>query len=184
MFFHFTRYNIVFLAFTYGIPMIVMIICYSIMGRILWGSQSIGENTERQTESVKSKKKVSMEHLLCQYGTHPCSFARLLTRSNFFFFFFFGSVLSFYLLLFVVSWVVWCVRLCEWIWDGGKNDIVKMTNVISYLESDKRVLNTNFPIQICTQTILTLSHFFFFFIFVRTYEYLLNVMLCWSVFYS
>ncbi|XP_055321797.1 tachykinin-like peptides receptor 86C [Sitodiplosis mosellana] len=51
-------YNIVFLAFTYGIPMVVMIICYYVMGRELWGSQSIGENTERQTESVKSKKKV------------------------------------------------------------------------------------------------------------------------------
>lgn len=70
LFFFFTyfhiRYNIVFLAFTYGIPMVVMIICYSIMGRELWGSKSIGENTERQTESVKSKKKVSDEHLLCQ----------------------------------------------------------------------------------------------------------------------
>lgn len=59
--FNISRYNIVFLAFTYGIPMVVMIICYSIMGRELWGSQSIGENTERQTESVKSKKKVSNE---------------------------------------------------------------------------------------------------------------------------
>lgn len=72
--FHFNRYNIVFLAFTYGIPMVVMIICYSVMGRELWGSQSIGENTERQTESVKSKKKVSIQYLLCQYGTHPRSF--------------------------------------------------------------------------------------------------------------
>lgn len=69
-FIHITRYNIVFLAFTYGIPMVVMIICYSVMGRELWGSKSIGENTERQTESVKSKKKVSKEHLLCQYDTH------------------------------------------------------------------------------------------------------------------
>lgn len=74
------RYNIVFLAFTYGIPMVVMIICYSVMGRELWGSQSIGENTERQTESVKSKKKVSKEHLLYEYCIHPCS------RSMFFFF--------------------------------------------------------------------------------------------------
>lgn len=71
--FRFVSYNIVFLAFTYGIPMVVMLICYSVMGRELWGSQSIGENTERQTESVKSKKKVSMEHLLSQYGTHPYS---------------------------------------------------------------------------------------------------------------
>lgn len=61
---HFNRYNIVFLAFTYGIPMVIMIICYTVMGRELWGSQSIGENTERQTESVKSKKKVCEKHLL------------------------------------------------------------------------------------------------------------------------
>lgn len=71
-FYHFTRYNIVFLAFTYGIPMAVMIICYYVMGRELWGSQSIGENTERQTESVKSKKKVSMETFII----YQCSFTR------------------------------------------------------------------------------------------------------------
>lgn len=29
------------------------------MGRELWGSRSIGEHTERQLESMKSKKKVS-----------------------------------------------------------------------------------------------------------------------------
>lgn len=43
---------------TYGIPMIVMLICYSLMGRVLWGSRSIGENTDRQMESMKSKRKV------------------------------------------------------------------------------------------------------------------------------
>lgn len=64
---HFNRYNIVFLAFTYGIPMVVMIICYTVMGRELWGSQSIGETSERQTESMKSKKKVSVKHLLYIY---------------------------------------------------------------------------------------------------------------------
>lgn len=54
------RYNIVFLVLTYGIPMIIMVICYTLMGKELWGSQSIGEHTQRQTESVKSKKKVSV----------------------------------------------------------------------------------------------------------------------------
>lgn len=52
-------YNIVFLVLTYGIPMLVMVVCYTLMGKELWGSQSIGEHTERQKESVKSKKKVS-----------------------------------------------------------------------------------------------------------------------------
>lgn len=37
-----------------------MIVCYTIMGRVLWGSQSIGEHTQRQIESIKSKKKVGM----------------------------------------------------------------------------------------------------------------------------
>lgn len=38
--------------------MMIMIVCYSLMGRELWGSRSIGEHTERQLESMKSKKKV------------------------------------------------------------------------------------------------------------------------------
>lgn len=38
--------------------MVVMLICYSLMGRVLWGSRSIGETTERQMESMKSKRKV------------------------------------------------------------------------------------------------------------------------------
>lgn len=56
---HRCRYNIVFLVLTYGIPMLIMLVCYTLMGKELWGSKSIGEHTQRQTESVKSKKKVS-----------------------------------------------------------------------------------------------------------------------------
>lgn len=52
------RYNIVFLVLTYGVPMFFMVVCYTLMGRELWGSQSIGEHTERQRESVMAKKKV------------------------------------------------------------------------------------------------------------------------------
>lgn len=55
---HSFRYNIVFLILTYLIPIIVMIFCYSLMGRELWGSRSIGERTERQMESMRSKRKV------------------------------------------------------------------------------------------------------------------------------
>lgn len=58
LYFIYCRYNIVFLVLTYGIPMMVMVVCYTLMGKELWGSQSIGEHTERQRESVKSKKKV------------------------------------------------------------------------------------------------------------------------------
>lgn len=38
--------------------MLIMVVCYTIMGKELWGSKSIGEHTQRQYESVKSKKKV------------------------------------------------------------------------------------------------------------------------------
>lgn len=61
---HRHRYNIVFLIVTYGVPMFVMVVCYTIMGKVLWGSQSIGEHTQRQIESIKAKKKVC--HLLYQ----------------------------------------------------------------------------------------------------------------------
>uniref|UniRef100_A0A182SZT3 G-protein coupled receptors family 1 profile domain-containing protein n=1 Tax=Anopheles maculatus TaxID=74869 RepID=A0A182SZT3_9DIPT len=57
--FSYDIYNLVFLILTYGIPMLIMIVCYSLMGRELWGSRSIGEHTERQLESMKSKKKLS-----------------------------------------------------------------------------------------------------------------------------
>ena len=39
--------------------MLVMVVCYTLMGQELWGSRSIGEHTERQLEAMKSKKKVS-----------------------------------------------------------------------------------------------------------------------------
>lgn len=48
----------VFLVVTYGFPMLVMVVCYTLMGRELWGSRSIGEHTERQLEAMKSKRKV------------------------------------------------------------------------------------------------------------------------------
>ncbi|KAJ9579513.1 hypothetical protein L9F63_004832, partial [Diploptera punctata] len=35
-----------------------MAICYTLMGRELWGSRTIGELTQRQAESIKSKRKV------------------------------------------------------------------------------------------------------------------------------
>ena len=54
----FGSYNIALLILTYGIPIVVMLICYTLMGRVLWGSRSIGETTERQMESMKSKRKV------------------------------------------------------------------------------------------------------------------------------
>lgn len=56
----YSRYNVLFLVLTYGIPILIMIYVYTAMGKELWGSRSIGEHTERQLESMKSKKKVNM----------------------------------------------------------------------------------------------------------------------------
>ncbi|XP_049820597.1 tachykinin-like peptides receptor 86C [Aethina tumida] len=51
-------YQMLFLILTYVVPIILMSLCYTIMGRVLWGSRSIGEMTQRQIDSIKSKRKV------------------------------------------------------------------------------------------------------------------------------
>ncbi|GFG38803.1 hypothetical protein Cfor_02815, partial [Coptotermes formosanus] len=51
-------YNLIFLGLTYLVPVTAMAVCYTLMGRELWGSRSIGELTQRQAESIKSKRKV------------------------------------------------------------------------------------------------------------------------------
>ncbi|BES91945.1 receptor [Nesidiocoris tenuis] len=51
-------YNLVFLLVTYLLPVAAMAFCYSLMGRELWGSKSIGEQTQRQLDNIKSKRKV------------------------------------------------------------------------------------------------------------------------------
>lgn len=38
--------------------MVSMAITYTLIARVLWGSKGIGEETELQKESIKSKKKV------------------------------------------------------------------------------------------------------------------------------
>lgn len=54
-----SRYNIIFMVMTYLIPVIIMGACYSRMSHVLWRSQGIGELSQRQTESIQSKRKVS-----------------------------------------------------------------------------------------------------------------------------
>ena len=44
---------------TYVIPMISLVITYSLMSRVLWGSKGIGEETDVQRESIRSKQKVA-----------------------------------------------------------------------------------------------------------------------------
>ncbi|XP_037084403.1 tachykinin-like peptides receptor 86C [Pollicipes pollicipes] len=51
-------YNMVFLTTTYVFPMLAMAVSYCIIGRELWGSRSIGIQTDRQLASVRSKRKI------------------------------------------------------------------------------------------------------------------------------
>ncbi|VVD04687.1 unnamed protein product, partial [Leptidea sinapis] len=50
-------YQVLFSVVTYAIPMLGMTFFYSAMGKVLWGSRSIGELTQRQVNSIKSKRK-------------------------------------------------------------------------------------------------------------------------------
>jgi tachykinin receptor 3 len=52
-------YNVSFMVLTYFLPMLSMIVTYATIGIELWGSQAIGEATEVQKESIKSKRRVS-----------------------------------------------------------------------------------------------------------------------------
>ncbi|XP_048521236.1 tachykinin-like peptides receptor 86C isoform X4 [Dendroctonus ponderosae] len=51
-------YQMLFLVIAYFVPMLLMSMCYTIMGKVLWGSKSIGELTQRQLDSIRSKRKV------------------------------------------------------------------------------------------------------------------------------
>ncbi|KAL4711731.1 hypothetical protein ACJJTC_003498 [Scirpophaga incertulas] len=52
------RYNVAFMVLTYFLPIMSMSYTYSRVGLELWGSQSIGECTQRQLDNVKSKRRV------------------------------------------------------------------------------------------------------------------------------
>nr|UNA06200.1 tachykinin-like protein receptor [Hyphantria cunea] len=51
-------YNVCFMVLTYFLPITSMTYTYSRVGIELWGSQSIGECTQRQLDNVKSKRRV------------------------------------------------------------------------------------------------------------------------------
>lgn len=65
---HCSRYNVAFLVITYLVPILSMTYTYARIGIELWGSQSIGECTQRQMENIKSKRRVS------QYLLHVWKF--------------------------------------------------------------------------------------------------------------
>ncbi|XP_054262659.1 tachykinin-like peptides receptor 99D [Macrosteles quadrilineatus] len=51
-------YNVLFMIVTYFLPICSMSFTYVRVGLELWGSQSIGEATQRQMENIKSKRRV------------------------------------------------------------------------------------------------------------------------------
>lgn len=57
-------YNVAFLIITYLLPIVAMTFAYARIGCELWGSQSIGECTQRQMENIKSKRRVSSNHVI------------------------------------------------------------------------------------------------------------------------
>lgn len=53
-------YSVCLLGLNYVIPLAVLVVTYVRVGLNLWGSQVIGEYTHSQTETIKSKRRVSM----------------------------------------------------------------------------------------------------------------------------
>ncbi|KAK8783132.1 hypothetical protein V5799_015526, partial [Amblyomma americanum] len=51
-------YNIVFLVLTYAVPVATMVVTYSRMSWVLWGSRCIGEFTQHQQIALRNKQKV------------------------------------------------------------------------------------------------------------------------------
>ena len=52
-------YNIIFFLMTYVVPMLLMGVCYSRMGKHLWGSEIVGEETPALLKNYQNKKKVT-----------------------------------------------------------------------------------------------------------------------------
>ncbi|XP_046986120.1 tachykinin-like peptides receptor 99D [Schistocerca americana] len=52
------RYTVVLMILTYFLPVGSMTFTYARIGMELWGSQSIGECTQRQVENIRSKRRV------------------------------------------------------------------------------------------------------------------------------
>ncbi|XP_046390625.1 tachykinin-like peptides receptor 86C [Ischnura elegans] len=65
-------YNVIFLGVTYAMPLTVMAVCYSLTGRVLWGSGSIGEMTPRQAQAISTKRKVVRMLVLVVSGFSIC----------------------------------------------------------------------------------------------------------------
>lgn len=56
------------MAITYFVPVLLMSYTYTRIAIRLWGSESIGEVTQRQNENIKSKRRVSFSLLFEAYN--------------------------------------------------------------------------------------------------------------------
>ena len=54
------RYNVIILAITYVLPILLMSFTYFCIGKELWGSKMIGEKNKKIEKSMESKQKVRM----------------------------------------------------------------------------------------------------------------------------
>ncbi|GAB0100461.1 G protein-coupled receptor, rhodopsin-like [Sergentomyia squamirostris] len=64
-------YNVVFMFLTYFLPIGSMTFTYARVGIELWGSQSIGECTQRQLENIKSKRRHTAEEKIFLLKIYP-----------------------------------------------------------------------------------------------------------------
>jgi len=58
-------YNVALLLINYIIPLVILALTYSVVGRRLWGSQAIGEQLPGQAETVRSKRRVRHCIVVC-----------------------------------------------------------------------------------------------------------------------
>ena len=56
------------LLINYVVPLVILAVTYSFVGRRLWGNQAIGERLPGQAETVRSKRRVRRPHCI----VHMC----------------------------------------------------------------------------------------------------------------
>lgn len=101
------RYNVCLLVITYVVPMTAMAICYGSMSWELWGHTHIGEVTERQRNSMISKRKV--EKMVKQIFVRQCRSLSLFPSVSLFFTFY----LSYSKRTFFAAFLVFLYNLSE-----------------------------------------------------------------------
>ena len=58
-------YNVALLLINYIVPLLVLALTYSVVGRRLWGSQVVGVQVPGQAETVRSKRRVRHYIVVC-----------------------------------------------------------------------------------------------------------------------